>query len=109
MTPTEQLSLKYNQALAVDADQLLVESGVLWLTQSGSADDVLLLAGQSFRPRRSGKVVIQSLAEGTSVRLQSTSVFAYLRELVSWSLNACSSNFRFGVRHCGDKASGTIQ
>ena len=109
MTPTEQLSLKYNQALAVDADQLLVESGVLWLTQSGSADDVLLLAGQSFRPRRSGKVVIQALAEGTNVRLQPTPAFSWLRQLISWSPKASISSLRFGVSRCDEKASGTIQ
>ena len=88
MTHTQQLSLKNNQALAVNADQLFVASGVVWLTQSGSADDVLLLAGQSFRSRRSGKVVIQALAEGTNVRLQSTSVFSCLRKLIPWSAQA---------------------
>ena len=109
MPPTEHLSLTNNQALAINADQLFVESGVVWLTQSGSADDVLLLAGQSFRPRRSGKVVIQALAEGTNIRLRSTSIFSGLRELISWSLKARISSFRFGVSRCDDKASGTIQ
>ena len=109
MPSTEHLSLTNNQALAINADQLFVESGVVWLTQSGSADDVLLLAGQSFRPRRSGKVVIQALAEGTNIRLRSTSIFSGLRELISWSLKARISSFRFGVSRCDDKASGTIQ
>lgn len=109
MTPTELLSLKNNQALAVNADHLFVESGVVWLTQSGAAEDVLLFAGQSFRRRRSGKVVIQALAEGTNVRLRSTSIFSGLRELISWSLKARISSFRLGVSRCDDKASGTIQ
>lgn len=109
MTPTELLSLKNNQALAVNADHLFVESGVVWLTQSGSAEDVLLFAGQSFRRRRSGKVVIQALAEGTNVRLRSTSIFSGLRELISWSLKTRISSFRLGVSRCDDKASGTIQ
>ena len=109
MPPTEHLSLTNNQALAINADRLFVESGVVWLTQSGSADDVLLLAGQSFRPRRSGKVVIQALAEGTNVRLQPTPAFSWLRQLISWSLKARISSFRLGVSRCDDKASGTIQ
>ena len=109
MPPTEHLSLKNNQALVVNADQLFVESGVVWLTQSGSAEDVLLFAGQSFRRRRSGKVVIQALAAGTNVRLQSTSVFSGLRELISRLSKASISSFRFGVSRCDDKASGTIQ
>ena len=109
MTPTEQLSLKNNQALVVNADQLFVESGVVWLTQSGSAEDVLLFAGQSFRRRRSGRVVIQALAEGTNVRLRSTSIFSGLRELISWLLKARISSLRLGVSRCDDKASGTIQ
>ena len=108
MPPTEHLSLKINQALVIPADHLFVESGVVWLTQSGSAEDVLLFAGQSFRPRRSGKVVIQALAEATNVRLQTSSIFSGLRELISWSLKTRISSFSFGVRHCDDKASGTI-
>ena len=109
MPSTEHLSLTNNQALAINADQLFVESGVVWLTQSGSADDVLLLAGQSFRPRRSGKVVIQALAEGTNIRLRSTSIFSGLRELISWLLKARISSLRLGVSRSDDRASGTIQ
>ena len=109
MPSTEHLSLKINQALVIHADQLFVESGVVWLTQSGSAEDVLLLVGQSFRPRRSGKVVIQALSEGTNVRLQPTPAFSWLRQLISWSPKVSISSFRFGVSRCDDKASGTIQ
>ena len=108
MTSTTQLSLKNNQALVIPADHLFVKSGVVWLTQSGSADDVLLFAGQSFRRRRSGKVVIQALAEGTNVRLQTFSILSGLRQLISWSLKARISSFRFSARHCDGKASDAL-
>jgi hypothetical protein len=70
------LSLDANQALSVKAAQLRVESGIVWLTQSGQPDDVLLFAGQSFKAQRCGRIVIQSLAAETRVSWQPRSLFS---------------------------------
>jgi hypothetical protein len=37
--------------------------GQLWITQAGSADDIVLLAGDTFTPAPKGRVVIQSLTD----------------------------------------------
>lgn len=37
--------------------------GELWITQAGSADDIVLLTGQTFAPAPKGRVVIQALSE----------------------------------------------
>ena len=37
--------------------------GELWITQAGSADDIVLLTGESFVPAPRGRVVIQALSE----------------------------------------------
>jgi hypothetical protein len=70
------LSLDANQALTVKAAHLRVESGIVWLTQSGQPGDVLLFAGQTFNAQRCGRIVIQSLAEATRVSWQPRSLFS---------------------------------
>jgi hypothetical protein len=37
--------------------------GQLWITQAGIADDVVLLAGETFTPAPKGRVVIQALTD----------------------------------------------
>jgi hypothetical protein len=37
--------------------------GQLWITQAGSADDVVLLPGETFAPAPRGRVVIQALTD----------------------------------------------
>jgi len=106
---SEHLLLKVNQALIVKADQVFVESGIVWLTQSGQPDDVLLFAGQSFRRRRSGKVVIQALSEDCKVSLHSTPLFPGIRRLIPALSNATRSTFGVGLCRCSDEASGTTR
>jgi len=106
---TEYLSLEVNQALSVKADQVVVESGIVWLTESGQSDDVFLFAGQSFRRQRSGKVVIQALSEDSKVSLQSNPLFPGIRRLIAALSNATRSTFGFGLCRFTDEASGTTQ
>lgn len=107
MRYTEYLSLNVNEAHIVKADQVFVESGILWLTQTGNLRDVLLFADQSYRSRRSGKIVIQALGENTKVILQSTPPGFRARKLISALINAVKSNFRFGLGHCYGRAGRT--
>jgi hypothetical protein len=37
--------------------------GELWITQAGSGDDIVLLAGETFTPAPKGRVVIQALSD----------------------------------------------
>lgn len=46
-------------------------SGRIWLTEQGSARDVLLEPGQSFLAERAGLLVVQALGERASFRLRS--------------------------------------
>lgn len=94
MQESRSLSLKINQARVLEADHVVVESGVVWLTQSGSPEDVLLFGGQSFRIERPGKIVIQALEEEARVRVQSSSVISRLRRLFSVSSTPAISGFR---------------
>ena len=109
MNNTEYLSLKINQPRIVKADQVFVESGIVWLTQSGRPDDVLLFAGQSFRRQRSGKLVIQALSEDTKIGLQSNRLFPGVRRLILALSNAARSIPKFGLCQRNDKVGGTIQ
>lgn len=109
MPNAEYLSLKVNQALIVKADQVFVESGIVWLTQSGQPDDVFLFAGQSFRRQRSGKVVIQALSEDSKVSLLSNPLFPGIRRLILALADAARSTFGFGLCRCSDEASRTTR
>ena len=104
MQNTEYLSLQVDLPLIVKADQVFVESGIVWLTQSGHLDDVILFADQSYRSHRSGKVVIMALSEDAKVTLQSNLPVSRSRELISALANSFRSNFRFGLRHYNNKA-----
>jgi hypothetical protein len=46
--------------------------GQLWITQAGSADDTVLLAGQTFTPAPRGRVVIQALTDARVSLLEQT-------------------------------------
>ena len=45
-------------------------AGAVWVTQAGLADDVVLEAGESFRPREDGKVVVQALTPAAAVSIE---------------------------------------
>lgn len=107
MQNTEYLSLELDQPLIVKADQVLVESGIVWLTQTGQLRDVLLFADHSYRSQRSGRIVIQALSAGTKVRLQSNPAGFRARKLVAALSNAVRSSFRFGLRQCYGRVSRT--
>lgn len=109
MRCAKHLSLSPNQVLAVNAEQIVVESGILWLTQSGCPDDVILVGGQSFCPHRSGKVVIQALHEEARLSLQSSSIAARLRALFFSLSNARFFKRRRLQSHSYDKAGGLAQ
>jgi hypothetical protein len=44
-------------------------SGAAWLTQAGVAEDIVLEAGMSYRPRAAGKVVIQGLFGAVAISI----------------------------------------
>jgi len=46
--------------------------GQLWITQAGSTDDVVLLAGDTFTPAPRGRVVIQALTDARVVLVERT-------------------------------------
>jgi len=94
----EYLSLEINQAQRVEADCVTVMSGIVWLTQSGLLDDVLLFSGQSFSTLGSGKVVIQALSEDTKVCVRSKPSFSGIGKLIPALSNATSSIFRSGLQ-----------
>ncbi|MBS1230846.1 MAG: hypothetical protein H6R17_4123 [Proteobacteria bacterium] len=106
---SEHLSLQVNQAHIVKADQVFVESGIVWLTQSGQPDDVFLFAGQSFRRQRSGKVVIQALSGNCEVSLQPTPLLPGIRRLIRALSNAPRSTLGFGLCRCDNEASRTTR
>ena len=95
MHNTEYLALKVNQPRIVKEDQVFVESGIVWLTQSGHLNDVLLFANQSYRLQRPGTVVIMALSEDAKVTLQSNHLGFRVRKLISALFNGVSSTFRF--------------
>lgn len=107
MQNTEYLSLKVNQPLIVKADQVFVESGLVWLTQTGHLRDVFLFADQSYRSQRSGKVVIQALFEDAKVTLHSTPLRFRARKLILALSNAVRSNFRIGFGHYNGRVGRT--
>jgi len=49
--------------------ELRVESGIVWITAGGAAGDLFLAAGQSYRPPRRSRVLVEALRGQASVRL----------------------------------------
>lgn len=94
MPHAEYLSLSLSQARIVKADHVAVESGILWLTQSGSPADVLLRAGQSFHRERPGRIVIQPLGGDATLRLQSDGIAAGMRAGIGRASAALSAAWR---------------
>jgi hypothetical protein len=45
-------------------------SGAAWVTQAGVSEDVVLEAGMSFRPRATGKIVIQGLFGAVEIAIE---------------------------------------
>lgn len=90
MPHAEYLSLPLAQARVVTADHVAVESGIVWLTQSGSTEDILLRAGESFRRERSGRIVIQPLGGEATLRLQSDGIVSAMRRRIALASAAFS-------------------
>jgi hypothetical protein len=64
------LLLQLNQPLAAARGaELRVESGTVWITANGVADDLFLSAGESYRVPRAGKVVVQAVRGTARVRV----------------------------------------
>lgn len=70
MINRQYLTQQRNQNRTVRADRIVVESGALWLTQSGCVDDVFLAAGQSYSSNGAGRIVIEALSDNTRICLQ---------------------------------------
>ena len=66
------LLLQPNRPLRLDAArhaELHVESGMVWITVSGAAGDLFLLAGESYRVPREGRVVVEAVRGKAGLRL----------------------------------------
>jgi len=61
--------LRADEPIVVKADQVLVETGVIWLTQSGCHEDIVLFRDQSHRPQAKGRVVIEAMGGNARVIL----------------------------------------
>lgn len=70
MINRQYLTQQRHQNQTVRADRIVVESGALWLTQSGCADDVFLVAGESYSSHGEGRIVIEALCDNTRTCLQ---------------------------------------
>lgn len=105
MSYAETLLLPLAQARVVNADRVVVASGIVWLTQSGSPEDVVLRAGQSFRRERPGRIVIQPLDGEATLWLQSDGILSGLRGRIALALAALSDARRRlsggATRSCG--------
>jgi len=72
MPVSETLLLHPDRPLRLDAArhaELRVESGMVWITASGVAGDLFLSAGESYRPTREGKVLVEGVRGTAGVRL----------------------------------------
>ena len=60
------------RTIAEPDDDLIIHctSGAAWVTQAGLSEDVVLEAGMSFRPRGSGKVVVQGLFGAVAIAIE---------------------------------------
>jgi len=98
MSYAETLSLPLAQARVVNADRVVVESGIVWLTQSDSLEDVVLRAGESFHRERPGRIVIQPLGADATLRLLSDGVWSGLRGRIALVLATCCARLGAGLR-----------
>lgn len=69
METLEYRVLHPDEPIIVQADQVRVETGVIWLTQSGCHEDVVIGRNQSYRPRPKGRVVIEAMGDDARVLL----------------------------------------
>jgi len=85
------------QTLLMDVDEpfcplhsgeLIVESGVVWLTEYGNSTDVFLRTGQRVSVLHSRRPIIQSMAEGTRLSFHRAGVLAQLKDLWSGIVHA---------------------
>ena len=70
MEELEYRVLRADEPIIVKADQVLVETGVIWLTQSGCHEDIVLYRDQSHRPLAKGRVVIEAMGGNARVILR---------------------------------------
>ena len=72
MTAYDQLLLQPNQPLRLDAArhaELRVDCGTVWITATGTAGDLFLSAGASYRVPREGRVLVEAMRGAAGVRL----------------------------------------
>jgi hypothetical protein len=91
MPARETLLLQPDRPQCLDAArhaELRVESGIVWITAGSAAGDLFLAAGETYRPPREGRVLVEALrgmAEISLVqdrrRLMAAAV-AWLRDLL---------------------------
>lgn len=62
--------LHADEPIVVKADQVLVETGVVWLTQSGCPEDIVLRRDQSHRALPKGRLVIEAMGGDALVILR---------------------------------------
>ncbi|MDZ4254693.1 MAG: DUF2917 domain-containing protein [Sulfuritalea sp.] len=89
MPARETLLLHPDRPLCLDAAQhaeLHVESGTVWITASGTAGDLFLSAGESYRVPCEGRVLVEAMRGTAGVRLVGSKRRS-VRELVTQWLN----------------------
>ena len=67
-----QLVLQENHPRALDGTggaELRAVSGIVWITETGAADDVFLRAGESHQLRRKGRVVVEAVRGEARIEL----------------------------------------
>ena len=72
MDADEQLLLQPDRPLRVDAQrhrELRVESGTVWITAGGAAEDLFLSAGESYRVPRAARVLVEAVRGMAEVSL----------------------------------------
>ena len=73
MSARETLLLHPDRPLRLDAAQhaeLRVESGIVWITAAGVAEDLFFVAGERYRVPKEGLVLVESLRGKAAVRLE---------------------------------------
>jgi Protein of unknown function (DUF2917) len=73
MPARETLLLHPDRPLRLDAArhaELCVETGTVWITASGAAGDLFLVAGESYRVPKGGMVLVEAVRGAAGVRLE---------------------------------------
>ncbi len=80
------LTLQPGSAIALDTasgTRLVCVDGLLWLTQDGAVEDLVLGASQSWTARRTGRIVVQALRTGGTCALEPAARPARLARLAA--------------------------